>query len=333
MSKINEKTTSWDSFEMRNQKSANEKLRQQLAAKRGVQLDPEKRKAANRIKSSDNVVREDTISSIIEDLKNRFLITGKEMVGGPSVRAMQQFMRKTDGIMAKKNNAGGSIFTDNNKDKNFDELASVYENVRQIRIPVNEIAYILKNTKKYDTQHLELLRNKILDLCEVMPLAIHEIIHDKFVLGQIQKQVPFWVGGSEIAGGHNIGMRDILRQFNKDLKNQTYQQIAQRIDDYITKGKDPLSYVAESKNGKFTIKESALRKMIAESLARVINEGTSSSDSISKWNECVEVIGAEQMLQCIFKWSNSDQIDQWLEWFEEEGWVDFGVSDYEDEEY
>ena len=78
------------------------------------------------------------------------------------------------------------------------------------------------------------------------------------------------------------------------------------------------------------VNESQLKEMIKESIKRHLNEGTSFQDSIDKWNTVKEQIGAEQMLECIYQWTNSDQIDQWLQWFEDEEWVNF---DNNEEEY
>lgn len=74
------------------------------------------------------------------------------------------------------------------------------------------------------------------------------------------------------------------------------------------------------------LSKKAIEHMINESIQRKlksmgkINEGTTFSDSIEKWDYLKETVGAETMLDAIYAWSSSDQIDQWLEWFEEEGY-------------
>lgn len=79
------------------------------------------------------------------------------------------------------------------------------------------------------------------------------------------------------------------------------------------------------------INESKLKQIIRESIVKALNEGTSDEVTIDKWYQVQEAIGAEQMLDCIFNWSSSDQIDQWLQWFEDEEWISFDNN--EDEEY
>lgn len=79
------------------------------------------------------------------------------------------------------------------------------------------------------------------------------------------------------------------------------------------------------------IKEDKLRQIIKESIKKYLNEGTSFQDSIDKWYQVQKAIGSQQMLDCIFKWSSSDQIEQWLQWFEDEEWISFDNN--EGEEY
>lgn len=338
MANVNERFTNYDEFEFAQQNREAAKRKKEIMAKRaaeqGFQEPVKKVKKTALQKQMDannrNPEQVDTINNIIEDLRTRFLINGREVPGDESIKKMQQFIRNTDMYLAKKNIAGGAIFTDTNRfGKNKEEFANIYDNVQKIRIPVREIQYILKNTKKFDNEHLELIKNKLLDLGDALNIAPDEIIHDEAALRAIQARVPFWVGGSSEGGGHNVGFRDILRQFKKDNKNQTYQKIANRIEEYITNGKDPLSYVAESK--KTTIKEGQLRQLIKESIIRVLNEDTTDNEAVDKWYQVQEAIGAQQMLECIFNWSSSDQIEQWLQWFEDEEWISFDNN--EDEEY
>lgn len=69
------------------------------------------------------------------------------------------------------------------------------------------------------------------------------------------------------------------------------------------------------------ITESQLREIIAENVRVYLKEGTSDSDVIRKWNYLLGSIGAEKMLELIFKWSDDDRIEKWVEWFEEEGYL------------
>lgn len=79
------------------------------------------------------------------------------------------------------------------------------------------------------------------------------------------------------------------------------------------------------------INESNLKQIIRESIVKVLNEGTTDEVAIDKWFMIQEAIGPQQMLDCIFNWSSSDQIEQWLQWFEDEEWISFDNN--EDEEY
>ena len=71
------------------------------------------------------------------------------------------------------------------------------------------------------------------------------------------------------------------------------------------------------------INEKGLKSIIAESLKKVLNEGMlSDNPAFEKWEYLEDMVGAEQMLDCIFRWSSAEQIEQWIEWFEEEGYFD-----------
>lgn len=68
--------------------------------------------------------------------------------------------------------------------------------------------------------------------------------------------------------------------------------------------------------------EKKLKTIIAESLKKVLNEGmTTDNPNLEKWLYLQERIGAESMLECIFNWSSSSQIEEWLQWFEDEGYL------------
>lgn len=71
------------------------------------------------------------------------------------------------------------------------------------------------------------------------------------------------------------------------------------------------------------INEKRLKSIIAESLKKVLNEGMlSDNPAFEKWEYLEDMVGAEKMLDCIFRWSSAEQIEQWIEWFEEEGYFD-----------
>ena len=69
--------------------------------------------------------------------------------------------------------------------------------------------------------------------------------------------------------------------------------------------------------------EKKLKTIIAESLKKVLSEGmTTDNPNLEKWMYLQERVGAESMLECIFNWSSSSQIEEWLQWFEDEGYFD-----------
>lgn len=71
------------------------------------------------------------------------------------------------------------------------------------------------------------------------------------------------------------------------------------------------------------LNEKSLRAIIAESLKKVLNEGmTVDNQALEKWKYLEDTVGAEIMLDCIFQWSDSSQIEEWIQWFKEEGYLD-----------
>lgn len=165
-------------------------------------------------------------------LRDFFVINGKHVPNNPSVRAMQQFLRFTDGISAGKNVEGGSMFTSNNRDKseNQEVYGSVYANVSRLKRPIWYIKTILEENKKLDTQHLERISYRLMDLVEVMPGAVRRLKDDPAIKDNDSKFMR--------NVGHNVGFRDfILEQFSSDIENHTYEMLIGMVNAVIYKAK------------------------------------------------------------------------------------------------
>ena len=61
-----------------------------------------------------------------------------------------------------------------------------------------------------------------------------------------------------------------------------------------------------------------IQQIIRECIYKTINEGTTFDDTIQKWELLKEQVGCEQMVDCIFDYLNSDQLDQLVEWFNQD---------------
>lgn len=61
-----------------------------------------------------------------------------------------------------------------------------------------------------------------------------------------------------------------------------------------------------------------IQQIIRECIYKAINEGTSFDDTIQKWELLKEQIGCEQMVNEIFNYLNSDQLEQLVEWFNQD---------------
>ena len=61
-----------------------------------------------------------------------------------------------------------------------------------------------------------------------------------------------------------------------------------------------------------------IQQIIRECIYKTINEGTTFEDTIQKWEILKEQLGCEQMVDCIFDYLNSDQLDQLVEWFNQD---------------
>ena len=66
------------------------------------------------------------------------------------------------------------------------------------------------------------------------------------------------------------------------------------------------------------LRETELKRIIAESVKRAINEGTTSDDIFEKWELLKEQVGCEQMVNDIFNYLSSDQLEQLIEWFDQD---------------
>lgn len=61
-----------------------------------------------------------------------------------------------------------------------------------------------------------------------------------------------------------------------------------------------------------------IQQIIRECIYKAINEGTTFEDTIQKWEMLKEQVGCEQMVEDIFNYLSSDQLDQLVEWFNQD---------------
>ena len=66
------------------------------------------------------------------------------------------------------------------------------------------------------------------------------------------------------------------------------------------------------------ISESVINRAINNSMRRMVNEGTTDSDVRDKWQEVKDSLGASQMVDDIFNYLSSDQIEEILGYFNED---------------
>ena len=76
------------------------------------------------------------------------------------------------------------------------------------------------------------------------------------------------------------------------------------------------------KKNTIKINEASLRKMVAHTLKSVLKEGTTKDWIYNAWCQLEDTVGAQQMLDCIYNWLSSNQLEQIIKWFEEEGYID-----------
>lgn len=61
-----------------------------------------------------------------------------------------------------------------------------------------------------------------------------------------------------------------------------------------------------------------ISNIIKECIYNVINEGTTDEDTMFKWEHIKEQVGSEQMVEDIFNYLSSDQLEQLVEWFNQD---------------
>lgn len=82
------------------------------------------------------------------------------------------------------------------------------------------------------------------------------------------------------------------------------------------------------------INESTLRRIVTESVKRVLKEGmTTDNPYYDRWNEAKDFLGAEQMLECIWNYLDASQLEQIIDWLNQdyELWDDEEEEDEEEE--
>lgn len=70
------------------------------------------------------------------------------------------------------------------------------------------------------------------------------------------------------------------------------------------------------------INENQIRKIVSESLKKVLNEGTSDEEVIRKWNYIRDTAGAEYMLDNIMCYLNCEMVEKIVGWFEQDGYLE-----------
>ena len=64
--------------------------------------------------------------------------------------------------------------------------------------------------------------------------------------------------------------------------------------------------------------QNRIKQIIRECIYKTINEGTTYDDTIQKWELLKEQVGCEQMVSDIFNYLSSDQLEQLVEWFNQD---------------
>ena len=64
--------------------------------------------------------------------------------------------------------------------------------------------------------------------------------------------------------------------------------------------------------------QNRIKQIIRECIYKTINEGTTSDDTFEKWEILKEQVGCEQMINAIFNYLSSDQLEQLVEWFNQD---------------
>lgn len=65
-----------------------------------------------------------------------------------------------------------------------------------------------------------------------------------------------------------------------------------------------------------SLKESDIKRIIRESISKVITEGSTSTEDCGKWQKLQEAVGAEKMVDELYNFLNEDQIKEFIEWME-----------------
>lgn len=79
------------------------------------------------------------------------------------------------------------------------------------------------------------------------------------------------------------------------------------------------------------INEKQLRKLIQESITNILKEGSANSSDWERWDHIKETIGADKMLDAIFNAMDQNEIEEMLDFLEQEYDINSGYEeDYDD---
>ena len=79
--------------------------------------------------------------------------------------------------------------------------------------------------------------------------------------------------------------------------------------------------------------EGDLHRIIKNQVKRVLNEGSPSQDVYNKWEDIKEYIGADRMIDDIWNYLDSNQLEKLVDWFNQDYDLFDNEDDFEDEGY
>ena len=260
--------SSMEAWEMAQQREATKRLKAQRQAEQGITPEAPKKVGVKRKKKKlENVLGTVTTPyQFTEYLKAIFFDQGKN-IGDTNLigKLIQQLDRALDTSNNKKGAGGCANNHRFDNDDKREEYAEFNEAAREFSDYMNKMRWKLRQKRSY-----ELLSTEILPLLKDLNAVMTRVADRLLSTPQLKVKNNFNTG----EGGHYAGFKQILRAIRNAGFNGKFDELYKQCQEVVNK--DPLSYVAESKNTnmskKIRLTESDLHRIIKESVKKVLRE-------------------------------------------------------------
>lgn len=258
-----------------------------------------------------------------------------------------QAISKNSETVQKVFDNNGSISVEVNENRNSYTKERIMESIRKRKM--NEA---INYASTHATGTINILNkkfiNELIDKYDIDPEEIgHYIIYDE----SVPEEITFTINGSQETWKGDYDTPDYIQnqsdgvEFDDETVNwlqeipaELADAIVASINDYARQNANRFDWSepeSDFGNENEFMSEAYISRKLKESIRHIlgsqkkrIQEGmTTDNPAYEKWDYLIENYGAEKILEQIFLWTSSSKLEEYIQWFEQEGY--FENEDYD----